>query len=399
MRRKIAVVVQRYGLEVNGGSELYARQIAELLEKSNDVEVLTTCAVDYTTWENHFPEGEELINGVKVRRFRVAHARDESVFPALDRKMKIQPDAGEELSDAWIENLGPYSPGLVEYAVSHEKDYDLFFVVTYTYYPAFRIMRLIGEKAVFIPTAHKEDYFYYSLYEQGFHNAAGFVFLTEEERALVCTRYPDAAQKPQIVAGVGVSIPKKKMEKPLRGKGIRKNTPYLIYVGRIDPGKDCPRLFTYFREYKRRNPGDLKLVLMGKAIISIPRDRSIISLGFVPEEMKFSGVKNAVALILPSRYESLSISVLEAFAVGTPVIVNGNCEVLKGHCVRSNAGLYYRDYLEFEGIVNRFLNDKDMTAKMAENAEKYIADNYTWDLIEKKFSSIIEQVIEHRGGT
>ena len=42
---KIAIINQRYGLEVNGGSELYSREIAERLNSNYDVEVLTSCAV------------------------------------------------------------------------------------------------------------------------------------------------------------------------------------------------------------------------------------------------------------------------------------------------------------------------------------------------------------------
>ena len=54
---KLAVVVQRYGAEINGGAELHARYIAEHLARHHDVEVLTTCARDYVTWANELPSG------------------------------------------------------------------------------------------------------------------------------------------------------------------------------------------------------------------------------------------------------------------------------------------------------------------------------------------------------
>ena len=78
--KKIAIINQRYGLEVNGGSELYSRQIAERLCKKHDVEVLTTCSLDYVTWANHYKQGIEEINGVKVRRFPTDHERTQRTF-------------------------------------------------------------------------------------------------------------------------------------------------------------------------------------------------------------------------------------------------------------------------------------------------------------------------------
>ncbi|CAN5744993.1 hypothetical protein BH20VER1_BH20VER1_21090 [soil metagenome] len=45
-------------------------------------------------------------------------------------------------------------------------------------------------------------------------------------------------------------------------------------------------------------------------------------------------------LLMPSYFESLSIVLLETWAVGRPAIVNAKAEVLKGHCARSNGGLW-----------------------------------------------------------
>ena len=389
MKKKIAIINQRYGLEVNGGSELYSRQIAEKLIAKYDVEVLTSCAVEYVKWSNYYKEGMEQINGVTVRRFKTLHEREPKVFSALDSMMLSNPHIEEEISEQWIEHMGPYCPELVEYVDKHQDEYEAIIVVTYLYYTAVKSIVRIKNKAIFIPTAHQEPFIHFDMYKKVFGAADAYVFLTDEEKDLVHSIFHNE-DVPYEVMGVGVEVPEVVDSERFKKKYNLDN--YLIYVGRIDEGKDCPRLFKYFLEYKRRVKSDLKLVLMGKAVCDIPKSPDIISLGFVSEEDKFDGIKGAKALILPSKFESLSISVLEAMTLSVPVIVNGICDVLKGHCVKSNGGLYYKNYFEFEGCINYMMEHPEEYAIMCKNARKYVEDYFQWDDIMKKFDSIIERV-------
>ena len=389
MKKKIAIINQRYGLEVNGGSELYSRQIAERLIAKYDVEVLTSCAVEYVKWSNYYNEGVEQINGVTVRRFKTLHEREPKVFSALDSMMLSNPHIEEEISEQWIEHMGPYCPELVEYVDKHQDEYEAIIVVTYLYYTAVKSIVRIKNKAIFIPTAHQEPFIHFDMYKKVFGAADAYVFLTDEEKDLVHSIFHNE-DVPYEVMGVGVEVPEVVDSERFKKKYNLDN--YLIYVGRIDEGKDCPRLFKYFLEYKRRVKSDLKLVLMGKAVCDIRKSPDIISLGFVSEEDKFDGIKGAKALILPSKFESLSISVLEAMTLSVPVIVNGICDVLKGHCVKSNGGLYYKNYFEFEGCINYMMEHPEEYAIMCKNARKYVEDYFQWDDIMKKFDRIIERV-------
>ena len=152
-------------------------------------------------------------------------------------------------------------------------------------------------------------------------------------------------------------------------------------------------MFRYFLEYKKRRPDSrLKLVLMGKPVCEIPKHDDIISLGFVSEEDKFSGISGAKCLVLPSRFESLSISVLEAMTLSVPVIVSGICEVLKGHCIKSNGGLYYMNYFEFEGILDYIFSHDAEYAQLRRNAEAYVEKNYRWEVIMRNFSDLIHKI-------
>lgn len=388
MAGKIAIINQRYGIEVNGGSELYSRQIAERLAEKYDVEVLTSCAIDYEKWTNYYQEGEEIINNVTVRRFRTKHERIPKEFSLLDREMHIHVNIPEKKSEHWIDAMGPYCPALIQYIKEHREEYRVFIVVTYLYYTAVRSMPEVADKAIFIPTAHKEPYIDFKIYKRIFEMPKAFIFLTDEEHALVSSKFR-IQDKPYDVMGVGVDVPEHVSSEAFKEKYGLDN--YLIYVGRIDLGKDCPRMFEYFIEYKKRNSGSLKLVLMGKAVIDIPKHPDIINLGFVSDEDKFNGIKGAKALVLPSKYESLSISVLEAMSLSVPVIVNGRCEVLRGHCIKSNGGLYYKNFFEFEGAVNYLLSHNEEYQVMQENAVQYVDQYFNWKVIMDKFDKMIER--------
>ena len=388
MTGKIAIINQRYGIEVNGGSELYSRQIAEKLAVKYEVEVLTSCALEYEKWSNHYKEGEEIINNVTVRRFKTEHERRQAKFAALDKEMHINRNVSEEQSERWIDEMGPYCPMLIEYIRKHKEEYRVFIIVTYLYYTAVRSMPEIAQKTIFIPTAHKEPYIDFKMYKKIFEMPKAYIFLTDEERELVWAKF-DIQDKPYDVMGVGVDVPENVDDSAFKKKYALSK--YIIYVGRIDYGKNCPRMFEYFIEYKKRNNNSLKLVLMGKAVIDVPKHPDIINLGFVSDQDKFNGIKGEKALILPSKYESLSISVLEAMCLSVPVIVNGRCDVLKGHCTKSNGGLYYNNFFEFEGAVNYLFFHKDIYEKMQENAMHYVSTYFDWKVIMEKFDKMIER--------
>lgn len=387
MKDKIAFVCQRYGLEVNGGAELYCRQLAEKMKQVYDVEVFTTCAVDYTTWANVYKPGAEEINGVLVHRFRSLKMRDRR-FPETSGRVLGHPHSDED-ETLWLEQQGPYCPELLEVLEEKHHEYRAVIFVTYLYYPTAMGMLLNFENAVLLPTAHDEAPIYLKHFDKVFAAARKIIWLTPEEKSFSEKRFPFIHGVRSVCTGAGVDVPKIVDEDfPDRLAGID----YITYAGRIDESKGCAEMSDYFRRYKQKYGGDLKLVLMGKAVMSIPQDSDIIHLGFVSDEVKFSVIKNAKALVLFSKFESLSMVVLESMTMGRPVLVNGQCEVLKGHCVRSNAGLYFENYYEFAEGLNYLLTHDAEYAVMQENGKKYVQENYQWDVILKRIVGLIEHV-------
>lgn len=387
MKKKICFIVQRYGLEVNGGAELHCRQLAEhMVKHCAEVHVLTSKAIDYMTWKDEYKCDEECINGVHVHRFSVSHERNQNEFNTINSRFfegKLQQNEERE----WIEKQGPALPGLIDYLRENKDNYDAFIFFTYLYYPTVLGVTEVWRKAIVIPTAHDEPFLRMKIFDDVFKLPRFFFFNTEEERKLIHEKYNNK-NIPSKLGGVGVELPKSIDAERFRKKFKLDN--FMLYVGRIDEGKNCHQLFEYFQKYKKNNKNDLKLVLMGKAVIPVPKDTDIISLGFVDDQDKYDGMAAAELLILPSKFESLSMVVLEAMSVHTPVVVNGECEVLKGHCIKSNGAFYYKTYHEFEGEINYLLTHPEDKKIMCENAKKYVEENYTWETIEERLCGLIE---------
>ncbi|MBS5521795.1 MAG: glycosyltransferase [Clostridiales bacterium] len=395
--KRIALINQRYGLDVNGGSEYYTRLIAEKLSKNFNVEVLTTTALGYDTWENYYSEGTETIEGIVVHRFKVDNPRDVQSFNKMTDDMTLNMEHTLKQEQAWLEAQGPVCSGLLQYIKSHAEAYDLFVFVTYLYYLTVKGLPEVSNKAVLIPTAHDEPYIYFNIYKDVFLNPRGIIYLTDEEEAFVEKTFNNS-HIPHIIAATGIDIPENVSELTFRKK-YHIWDKYIIYVGRVDATKGCDKLFDYFIAYKVRHPrSKLKLVLMGKKMIEIPNHPDIINLGFVSDEDKYNGISGANALILPSQFESLSISVLEAMALKIPVIVNGKCEVLKGHCKKSNGGLYYTGYCELEGILRWMNSNPEIWNQMGNNARRYIDQYYQWEVIIDNITTLFHRIIEETDG-
>ena len=99
------------------------------------------------------------------------------------------------------------------------------------------------------------------------------------------------------------------------------------------------------------------------------------------------------AVVVPSPHESLSITALEAWSLGRPVLANGLSDVLAGQCRRSGGGLAYTHYEEFESSLNRLLRDAALREDLGSRGREFVEKNYSWETIEGIYAGYIDRML------
>jgi len=390
---RIAFIVQRYGTEILGGSEYHCRLIAERLAPKHHVEVLTTCAQDYISWKNEYVEGADRIRGVTVRRFANARTRDITAFNRYSEWIFNHSHTRDDEIE-WLRQQGPWCPALLEYLERNHNQYDVLIFFTYLYAPTVLGTKIAPHKSILVPTAHDEPAIHLEIYKELFSLPAGLAYNTTVERRFLTTHFSIRAIEEETI-GCGVDLPQAQPyprerdsfdkvttessdklpeesaeeEEPdaaavhpkgdptsddeadaaqgfrphlaARGAVFRRrhrlHGPFVLYGGRIDPGKGCEELIEYFSAYVQ-DGGDASLVLMGVKLMPLPEEPFIRFAGRLSDQERLHALEAATVVVVPSPYESLSLLALESFAVGTPVLANARSDVLVDHCQKSNAG-------------------------------------------------------------
>ncbi len=384
----IAFVVPRCGLEVVGGAETQCLQVAQRMARKAEVEILTTCAQDYMTWQNAYAPGMELLNGLVIRRFPVSKPRN---VPAFDCMTSILHDLGAEatieIQEAWMRAQGPLSPELALYLRRHGADYRAVIFFPYQYATTYFNLPQVAGKSILAPCAHDDWCIRFSMWDAFFRQPASFLYNTPEERDFLRGRFPSAALS-GVVAGVGVEPPASAIGDRFRcSAGIE--GPILLYVGRIEESKGCLDLVDHFLRLKQGGyPG--KLVLLGRAWMSIPNHPDILALGFVAEQNKWDALDAADWLIMPSPYESLSIVMLEAWAAGTPTLCRAGSDVLVGQTRRAQGGLWYEGAEEFVAVIQNV--GQEVRQRLGSQGREHVLREYAWERVIQVYHEQVQKI-------
>jgi glycosyltransferase involved in cell wall biosynthesis len=384
---KLACVVHRFGADVAGGSEGHCRAVARRLAANHQVTVVTTCAKDHVTWRNEYSPGVSTDGPLRVLRFPVERTRSLHRFAEIS-EIAFSGKASEGEQEEWFRANGPEVPSLIDFLAKSGTEFDRLLFWSFRYYQTFFGLPLVADRAVLLPTAEEDPVLRLDVLDRFFARPLGFFFLTPEEQELV-ERRSSQPLAPSVVIGGGLDVPTTSASGGARLDHLGIASPFLLYLGRVDPNKGCETLLHHFTKYCGDKGDIVRLVMAGPANMPIPQHPAIRALGFVGEAVREQLLSAAAALVVPSPFESLSLALLEGWNHGVPALVNGRCTVLKGQALRSNGALHYRSYDEFAAGLTYLLANPGAARRLGEQGLAYVDRNYRWSHVMNKVEQFL----------
>lgn len=390
--RRIAFVCPRFSEKGTiGGAETLLKALAERCAAAGrEVHFLTTCATNHFTWDNDVPPGVREVNGLRVHFFPVNEDRDIPKFlavqGAIDKGVRVDP----EDERAWIAN-SVNSRALVDHLRQEGDAYDRIVAGPYLFGVTWTVATMFPGKTLFVPCLHDEVFAYLGIMKEMFLGVRGFLFNTNPERDLAKRLYGIDERKAAVV-GLGLDPFEADPAAFARRRGLTAR--YVVYAGRREPLKGTPLLCAYLHAFRERTGRDVHAVFTGSGPIDAPPELApaIHDIGFVPEQEKHEAMAGAVAFIHPSVNESLGIVLLEAWLAGTPCLVHAKSEVLRDQCRRSNGGLWFKHYPEFEEALLALLDDEPARRALAAAGRRFVLDEYAWPAVERRLFDALDRI-------
>lgn len=387
---RIAFIAPRFpeGATVGGAETLLKSLAACAAGAGRQVTFLTTCARNHFTWDNEVPPGERIVDGIKVHFFPVDSNRDIRTFSRLQEIISRGGHLSTEDQQAWLSNSVNSKP-LYDYLAKHGNEFDRIIAGPYLFGVTYFASGIHPHKTMLVPCLHDEPFAYLPAIGDMFRSIGGMMFNSEPERDLACRLY-DLQPGRCFVVGMGISPFTADPASFAARRGL--TAPYVIYSGRREPLKGTPMLLDYMTAFRSRSGRDVKLVVTGSGQMNIPPELipHVLDVGFLEEQEKFEAMTGAVAFCHPSKNESFSIVIMESWLAGTPVLVTAGSEVMRYHCLRSNGGLWFRSYPEFEQELSQLLDSPGLRTSMGRSGREYVLREYSWPTIRERLFTALD---------
>jgi glycosyltransferase involved in cell wall biosynthesis len=400
-----------------GGSEYLVQQVSEYLVNGagDDVTVFTTFAYNSALFSGRKPEvmpksrENEVINNVKIRRFPVVN-RWANVFYVIQYILYHIRFPGNGF---WRKlYYGPLSPEMRR-AV---EDFDADIIVSAPFplnHMNYGFKNRKKAPVILMGCMHTAD-------KHGFHNrwilkaiqkADGYIALTSHEKRFLVEEWGIDENK-TIIAIIGVGIDVKPPSVPgnhIREQvGIVPRVPLIAFIGQHGLHKGINILIKAMPRVWEKFP-DARLVIAGgttpftgsfkKLARSIDRGQQgrIHFMDNVDENRKYGIIESCDIFASPSGYESFGITILEAWMKKKPVVAC-NIEATRNLVRDGETGFLveYYNHSQLAETLIRLIENPGLRKKVGENGYKKLKENYTKEIIGKKFRDFYDKILSSK---
>jgi len=226
------------------------------------------------------------------------------------------------------------------------------------------VVREFGESVVLVPCLHDEPLARTRAVREMFDRCGAVWFHSTDEQRIAASELGLAHPRSAVV-GSWVDC-----ETPAdveRGRKLADSNQYVVYCGRFAKEKGLQKLCDFARRYG----GNLRFVFIGAGDAVVPQEPWAVNLGRLSDADKRDVVAGALALVQLSANESLSLVVLEAQALGVPVVVNGENPVLANHA-RSGGGIAVTTFAEFASALDRLQQEPELVRRLGHAGRRYV---------------------------
>jgi glycosyltransferase involved in cell wall biosynthesis len=401
--KPLAIVISWFGKHLKGGAEQQAWQVAtRLARRGHKVEVLTTCCRSFQDdWAvNHLKARVSQEQGITIRRFRVDRREHETFarvnslmlsLPSSALKPGVNPVNSKDAAIFCSENIN--STPLLDYLKNKHQQYQAFLFIPYLYGPVLKGLPIVASRAFLQPCLHDEVYAYLPQVAEIFHAAKGLLFNSKGEAQLAQQLYGAGILAKSLVVGEGVEVDQHYDDnaiRPIRNFLVKQER-FVLYLGRRDLTKNTDFLVRAYAAFKQKHASNLKLVLAGPGSESFDDPGlGVVDLGLVDERDKEALLANCLALFQPSRKESYSRVIMEAWFYGRPVAAHRDCLATAMAVEEAQGGWLADSEIEWGELFAKvdWLGEENL-AQYGANGQMYAKEYAVWDKVIERYEAVL----------
>lgn len=178
---------------------------------------------------------------------------------------------------------------------------------------------------------------------------------------------------------------------------------YILYLGTLKPSKNLTSLVKAYDRLPDDLKGHYSLVISGvkgwmfdeifRAVEKLGLEDRVNFTGYIKEEHKEALYKQAKLLVQPSYWEGFGMQVLDAMAMGTPVVISDVASLPE---VGGNAAIYIDPY-DTDSITSGIekvlkMSESEYNELVSKGMEQ--AKKFSWETAGKKTIEIFEEVVD-----